>query len=592
LTDLVISGDFAMALPSEAVTHTMALLAVRGAGKTNGARVIAEEFFAAGLPFVAIDPVGSWWGLRAGRDGSKNGGLAIPILGGKHGDASLARADGVRTAALIVEANLSCVVDLSDFESEAAKKAFLLDFAKELYRINETARMLFLEEADDYIPQRPMREEVHLLRAFENIVRRGRSRGLGMCAITQRSASINKNVLTQVETLFVMRTTSPQDRAAVEAWVAHNDAGVDREMLKALPAFKSGEAWCWSPHLLGKSTRFRFRLSRTFDSGATPKAGEAKRAATLADVDLGKLQAAIDPEPPPKAKGRAGKRSGSTVDPGDDDPTFMTLRLELDRLREQLAAEQRANADLSGELAQHAARLRVEDGQVERLERAAREIERAGIQVVETARDLVGRLPARHGSADSSPNLSPPSDHNPAKPAKANGKPAATFPQAAPSVPKGEGEPMPERCRRVLTVLAQHGPCSLQKLALLSVYSRTGGSFKNAIGACRSKEWITPGELPALTNAGRRALGTVERLPQGPEELAAWWREQLEDRAWRILEAARAALPRELSVASLARAAGYPDHTGGSFKNGIGQLRTLGLVAKGSPVVVAEELRP
>lgn len=58
-------------LPETAVTETFALLAIRGAGKTNAARVMAEEMFAAGAPFVAIDPVGSWWGLRAGREGKR-----------------------------------------------------------------------------------------------------------------------------------------------------------------------------------------------------------------------------------------------------------------------------------------------------------------------------------------------------------------------------------------------------------------------------------------------------------------------------------------------------------------------------------------
>ena len=62
----------ALSLPLQAVTSTFTLLAVRGAGKTNLGRVIAEEMFAAGLPFVAIDPVGSWYGLRSGRDGSRD----------------------------------------------------------------------------------------------------------------------------------------------------------------------------------------------------------------------------------------------------------------------------------------------------------------------------------------------------------------------------------------------------------------------------------------------------------------------------------------------------------------------------------------
>ena len=47
-------------LPLDAVTQTFGILAMRGAGKTNLARVMAEEMFAARLPFVAVDPVAIW----------------------------------------------------------------------------------------------------------------------------------------------------------------------------------------------------------------------------------------------------------------------------------------------------------------------------------------------------------------------------------------------------------------------------------------------------------------------------------------------------------------------------------------------------
>ncbi len=227
---LKISKD--LELPAEYVTSTGGLLAVRGAGKTNAARVIAEEMFGAGLPFVAIDPVGSWYGLRSSRDG-KSAGLPIPIFGGKHADVPLERGSGELLADLVVEKRLSCILDLSTFDSEADKKAFLLAFARRLYQKNEDPLHLFLEEADDYIPQKPMRDEAQLLRAWENIVRRGRARGLGMTLITQRSAAINKMVLTQVETLIALRTTSPQDRKAIEAWVQYNAAS--QEIIESLP---------------------------------------------------------------------------------------------------------------------------------------------------------------------------------------------------------------------------------------------------------------------------------------------------------------------------------------------------------------------
>jgi hypothetical protein len=232
-------------LPTSAVTETFGFLAARGAGKSNAARVMAEAFFAEGLPFVAVDPVGSWWGLRSNRAGNGPG-LQIPIFGGRHGDVPLERDGGELVADLIVEHRLSCVLDLTTFESEGSRKKFSLRW--EAYAKNEEPLHIFMEEADDYLPQRPMRDEAQLLRAWENIVRRGRARGLGMTMITQRSASLNKNVLTQVQTLITLRTTGPQDRAAIEAWLKYNDQSP--KILAELPRLENGEAWVWSPTFL------------------------------------------------------------------------------------------------------------------------------------------------------------------------------------------------------------------------------------------------------------------------------------------------------------------------------------------------------
>ena len=278
-----------LTLPPEAVTETFGLVAGRGAGKSNAAAVFAEELFTAKLPFVVIDPVRAWWGLRSSADG-KGPGLAIPIFGGRHGDVPLERGGGQLVADLVVDQRLSCVLDLSDFESEGAKKQFLLEFARRLYQRNEHPLHLFLEEADDYIPQKPMgRDEPFLLRAWENIVRRGRARGLGCTLITQRSAVLNKNVLTQVQTLIPMRTTGPQDIAAIREWVKYHQQA--DTLLESLPSLADGEAWIWSPHFLKKMVRVHFRRRATFDSGATPRASASPRPpATLADVNLDALK--------------------------------------------------------------------------------------------------------------------------------------------------------------------------------------------------------------------------------------------------------------------------------------------------------------
>lgn len=279
----------------EAVTQTFGILAKRGAGKSNAAAVMAEELHAAGHQFVVVDPVGAWWGLRSSADG-KRGGLPIVILGGYRGDVPLEASGAELVADLVVDERLSCVLDVSAFESEGAKKRFLAAFAERLFRQKgrpgkDDPLHLFLEEADDYAPQRAMGVETNrCLGAFQRIVKQGRARGLGSTMVTQRSAAINKDLLTQVETLIVLRTTSPTDRKAIEGWVKYHD--VDGEVLASLSALATGEAWVWSPSWLELTQRTQIRRRRTFDSGATPsgKSGKRKAPATLADVDLASLE--------------------------------------------------------------------------------------------------------------------------------------------------------------------------------------------------------------------------------------------------------------------------------------------------------------
>jgi len=275
-----------LTLPLEAVTQTFGLLAVRGGGKSNTAAVMAEGMYEAGLPFVVIDPEGSWWGLRSAADG-KGPGLPIPIFGGDRGDVPLEETAGQMIAELIAKERLSCVLDVSEF-SEGGKRRFLTDFAVNILKRNKDPLHLILEEADDYIPQKPMRESARLLRAWQNVVRRGRKKGLGVTMITQRSAVINKDVLTQIETLIVHRITSPQDRKAIEGWVVYH--GQKQEILASLSGLKPGEAWVWSPWM-EITDQFQIYRRKTFDSAATPTgAKRRRRPATLADIDLGAIK--------------------------------------------------------------------------------------------------------------------------------------------------------------------------------------------------------------------------------------------------------------------------------------------------------------
>lgn len=109
---LVLSPE--LSLPLETATRRLAILAMSGAGKSNVAVVMAEQMFAAGIPWVAIDPKGDWWGVRSSKDG-KHPGLPVTIFGGLHGDIPLEPTAGQLIADAIVDQRLTCILDISEF---------------------------------------------------------------------------------------------------------------------------------------------------------------------------------------------------------------------------------------------------------------------------------------------------------------------------------------------------------------------------------------------------------------------------------------------------------------------------------------------
>jgi uncharacterized protein len=202
-----------LSLPVDVAGEAIAILAKRGAGKTNTATVLVEELVRAGVQTVVVDPVGAWWGIRSSADGKQKG-LEVPILGGQHGDVPLEPTAGALIADVAVDTGESLLLDLSDFPSKAAIGRFVTDFSERLFRRKARTPSLLhlvLEEADIVAPQRVKGETARMAGAIEQLVRRGRSRGLGVTLITQRSAVLNKDVLTQADVLIVMRTTGPQD---------------------------------------------------------------------------------------------------------------------------------------------------------------------------------------------------------------------------------------------------------------------------------------------------------------------------------------------------------------------------------------------
>lgn len=576
-----------LAIPPAAVTQTFAILGVRGSGKSNTAVVLAEEMFGAKLPFVVIDPVGTWWGLRSSKDG-KGAGLAVPVFGGRHGDVPLEKTGGQLLADLVVDERLSCVLDVSEF-SEGDKIRFLIDFAERLYRRNQDPLHLFLEEADDYCPQRPFREQARLLRAWENVVRRGRARGLGITMISQRSAALNKNVLTQIETLIVLRTTSPQDRKAIGAWVEYH--GQSEELLESLPGLQDGEAWVWSPHWLTVLKRARIRRRETFDSAATPKqeSGHRRAPATLADVDLKAIE----------------KRMVATIERAKaEDPRELRRRVfDLEAKLRAMAAPAPTMQRVEIPILTKAQIARLE----KRYERLLAEADRHGKAMsilwnhqAEEAQTLLNALRAVAGIPKPLASVSPITPQLRAIPIpsvsartvlireqqvrRPSGRPPAIMVSRR-TEPREEVGPARQRILDALGFLESIGvvPADKIQLALMAGMSPTSGGYFNNLGSLRSGGLIDyPAPTRVALTAEGRSCANVQQAIATTRELHDLIRTKLPPVKWRLLDLLISAYPKPLAKDELAVRAGVSSTSGGYFNN-LGSLRSLGLIEYPSP---------
>jgi hypothetical protein len=325
VTKLRISPD--LPLPIEATTEAIGFLGRRGSGKSYAAQKLAEEFHRAGAQFVAMDPVGNWWGLRLAADGVSPG-LPIPVFGGLQGDVPIEAAGGKLVADTIVDRGISAVVDVSQLESDADKARFARDFCERFYfrkKSSPSAVFLFLEEAQEFIPQNPQKEETRMLHAFQRLAKLGRNFGIGIGILSQRPQEVHKKVLNLAELLFVFQLTGVHERRAVEAWIG--DKGIAGEDLdRELPKLERGRPHAWSPAWLKTSRVVPIAEKWTFDASSTPKVGaERGPVRELSPIDLEKLRSDM----------------AATIERAKaDDPK--ELRKEIGTLRAEVARLQRA----------------------------------------------------------------------------------------------------------------------------------------------------------------------------------------------------------------------------------------------------------
>ncbi|MEO8679230.1 MAG: hypothetical protein ABI665_09305 [Vicinamibacterales bacterium] len=106
----------------------------------------------------------------------------------------------------------------------------------------------------------------------------------------------------------------------------------------------------------------------------------------------------------------------------------------------------------------------------------------------------------------------------------------------------------------------------------------------------RQQGWIQDGGkggASTITEAGLRALGSYEPLPEGPE-LLRYWLGELGGGASRILETVATVYPDTLTLEQIGKQANL-NHQSGTFSTYMSRLRTLELIESGRGWVRASE---
>jgi len=230
-----------------------------GSGKSNTASVVAEELLAAGAPMLVVDADGEYYGLKESFE-------LLHVGGDDRCDLQVSTAHAERLASVALDRQVPVILDLSGYRDPDEGREVVGAVVEALFARAAEARtpfLLLVEEAHEFIPEGGGLDDVG--KTLVRVAKRGRKRGLGVCALSQRPASVSKEYITQCDWLVWHRLTWDNDTAVVSR-ILGSDAADEVQDLADGEAIVMTD---WD----GRTTRVRFRRKRTFDAGATPDLG-------------------------------------------------------------------------------------------------------------------------------------------------------------------------------------------------------------------------------------------------------------------------------------------------------------------------------
>lgn len=254
------------------VSERTLILGQTGKGKGNAGALITEFLLEAGLPLTFIDLEGEGYSFKEICSSLLVVGRSV------NADREYAPSQMGRLAELSVEQGFSVVLDLSGYADEEIF-ALISPYLKSLWATCERLRTpyhLILDEAHELVPEEGTTPVKSLLR---RIAKRGRKRGLGVIAMSQETASLDKKFLRQMDIRILLPVSYEADIKIYHTLIP----GISLDTLKnTMPAFPPGTGYVvykHQPYLVYLLRR------RTFDPSETPKLGDQRITPMLHTMD-------------------------------------------------------------------------------------------------------------------------------------------------------------------------------------------------------------------------------------------------------------------------------------------------------------------
>ncbi|TXT55425.1 MAG: putative DNA helicase [Candidatus Thorarchaeota archaeon] len=100
--------------------------------------------------------------------------------------------------------------------------------------------LIVIEECHNFIPANGQAASMRILR---RIASEGRKFGVGLCVVSQRPGKIDSDVLSQCNSMIVLRIVNPKDQRNIQ----DSAEALSQEMMKELPTLNVGEAVIFGP---------------------------------------------------------------------------------------------------------------------------------------------------------------------------------------------------------------------------------------------------------------------------------------------------------------------------------------------------------